>query len=212
MIKLLAQRIAITMGTQLQADRDRVEVFAYGLEIILGTLAQLTLLIGLSLIMDIFITTIICLIAFAAVRYFGGGVHLNTYYGCLAVSVALLLALGKLATIAISFEAVIIIFILTLVTDTFIIFRWVPAGTEKKQIKDEIIRLRQKKKTLLIFIMWFVITLLLITQKSTANAFAAVLGIFSGFLLMTPWGYRAAKALDNILNITWKGCGRCLEK
>ncbi len=206
MIKGLAQRIAITMGAQLQVDRNRVEIFAYGLEIILGALVQLTLLILLSLIMDVFITTMICMIAFASLRYFGGGVHLNTYYGCLTVSVFLLMALGKLATIDISLEALTVISTLALLMGTFIIIRWVPAGTEKKQIKDEATRLWQRKKALLILIMWSVITLFLITQKSTANAFAAVLGALGSLVLITPWGYRAAKALDNILNITWKGC------
>lgn len=206
------ERIAITMGARLQVDRDRVEVYAYGLEIILGALVQLTLLILLSLVMDVFITTMVCMIAFASLRYFGGGVHLSTYSGCLTVSVALLLALGKLATIDISFEALTVISILALLMGTFIIIRWVPAGTDKKQIKDEATRLRQRKKALMILITWFVITLLLITQKSTANAFAVALGTLGSLFLITPWGYSAAKALDNILNITWKGCRRCLKK
>jgi accessory gene regulator B len=212
MIKALAQRIAKTMGAQLQADRDKVEIFTYGLEIILGTLLQLTFLILLSLFMDTFVTTMICMIAFASLRYFGGGIHLSTYYGCLIVGVTLLLALGKLATVDISLEALIVISIVAFLMGTFTIFRWVPAETEKKQINDEAARLRQRKKALLILIMWFATTQLLITKKLTANAFAAVLGILGSLFLITPWGYRAVKALDNILNITLKGCRRCLEK
>jgi len=196
MIKILARKIAITMGAQLQVDRDKVDVFAYGLEIVLGTLVQLTLLIWLSLIVDVFITTMICLMAFASLRYFGGGVHLSTYYGCLTIGIALLLALGKLAaTININVQALTVISVFALLMGTFTIFRWVPAGTEKKQIKDEVTRSRQRKKTLLVFIMWTIITFLLITQKSTGNAFAAVLGTLFSLFLITPWGTRLLKLL-----------------
>lgn len=211
MIKSFSQKIAVTMGAQLQADRDRVEIFAYGLEIILGTFVQLTLLLLLSIIMDTFITTTICLIAFASLRYFGGGVHLSTYYRCLTVGVSLLLGLGKLATIEVNLGALIVTSVFALLLGVYIIFKWAPTGTEKKQIKDELIRLRQRKKALFVFTVWFVITMVLIKQESTANAFAAVLGTIGSLFLITPWGYGAVKALDNILNVFLRRCKRCIE-
>ena len=211
MIKAFARRIAVTMGAQLQADRDRVEIFAYGLEIILGTLVQLTLLLLLSIIMDTFITTTICLIAFASLRYYGGGAHLSTYFGCLIIGVSLLLSLGKLATKDISLEALIATSVFALLLGVYTILKWAPAGTEKKQIKDETTRLRQRKKALLVLTVWAVITLVLIKQELTANAFAAVLGALGSLFLITPWGYGAVKALDDILNTISRGCKRCLE-
>lgn len=211
MIKAFARRIAVTMGAQLQADRDRVEIFAYGLEIILGTLVQLTLLLLLSIIMDTFITTTICLIAFASLRYYGGGAHLSTYFGCLTIGVSLLLGLGKLAAIDVSLEALTVTSAFTLLLGVYIIFKWAPAGTEKKQIKDETTKLRQRKKALLVLMVWSVITLSLTKQELTANAFAVVLGALGSLFLITPWGYRAVKALDDILNTISRGCKRCLE-
>jgi len=193
------------MGAQLQAERDRIDVFTYGLEIILGALVQLTLLIWLSLIMGVFTTTMICTVAFAALRCYGGGVHLSTYSGCLIVGVTMLLALGKLATIDIGIEVLVIISTATLLMGIFTTFKWVPAGTAKKQIKDRTIRLRQRKKTFLTLIMWSIITWLLITQQSTAPAFAAVLGAFSSLFLITPWGYGAVQALENILKLPERG-------
>jgi len=205
MINKFAHKIAVTMGAQLQVDRDKVDVFAYGLEIILGALVQLTLLIWLSLIMDVFTTTMICMVAFASLRCFGGGIHLSTYSGCLIVGITMLLALGKLATIAVGIETLVVISIATLLMGIFTTFKWVPAGTAKKQIKDRTIRLRQRKKTFLTLIVWSIIILLLITQQSTAHAFAAVLGAFSSLFLITPWGYGAVQALENILKLPERG-------
>ncbi|MCF8011723.1 MAG: hypothetical protein K9L17_07275 [Clostridiales bacterium] len=54
--------------------------------------------------------------------------------------------MGKLATIDINVEALTVISVFALLIGTFTIFRWVPAGTEKKQIKDEATRHRQRKK------------------------------------------------------------------
>lgn len=201
-MKAFARRIAVTMGTQLQVERDKIDIFAYGLEIILGTLVQLTLLILLSFIIGAFKTTMVCLVAFASLRYFGGGTHLSTYSGCLIVGTALLLGLGKLAmTIDVSLAALTGISALTLLTGIYIILRWAPAGTEKKQIKDESIRLRQRNKALFVLTVCSAVTMVLIQQELTAYAFAAVLGTLGSLFLITPWGYRAVKALGNIPNI-----------
>ncbi len=199
------------MGAQLQADRDRVEIFAYGLEIILGTFVQLTLLILLSIIMDTFITTTICLLAFASLRCFGGGVHLSTYYGCLTFGIFLLLGLGKLATMDVNPAVLTATSVFALLSGVYVIFKWAPGGTEKKQIKDELIKLRQRKKALFVLTAWFLITLVLIQQELTSTAFAAVLGTTGSLFFITPWGYGAVKALDNILNIFLRRCKRCLE-
>jgi len=210
-VKVLAQRIATSLGARLQADRGRVEVFAYGLEIILGTLIQLILIIWLSLVMNTFIATMVGMIAFASLRFFGGGVHASTYYGCSIVTVSLCLALGKLATIDISHALLLVFSILVFLTGIFIIFRWAPAGTEKKQVKDEKTRQRQRKKAFLILMLWFVITWLLVTQKFNTGALAVLLGTGGSLFLITPWGYRAGKALDNILNMIVRGSKSCLE-
>lgn len=206
MIKAFAQRIAVTMGVHLQVDRDRVEIFTYGLEIILGTFVQLTLLLLLSITMDTFITTMICLIAFASLRYFGGGVHLRTYYGCLTVGVALLLGLGKLATKVVSLEVLTITSVLVLLLGVYTIFNWAPADTEKKQIKDISTRFRQRKKAFFVLTVWSIVTFVFIKYKLTAFAFAVILGLFSSTFLITPLGYRTVHAFDNILNTTGRRC------
>ncbi|TEB05792.1 putative accessory gene regulator protein [Pelotomaculum schinkii] len=206
MMKAFARRIAVTMGTQLQVERAKIDIFAYGLEIILGTLVQLTLLILLSFIIGAFKTTMVCLVAFASLRYFGGGTHLSTYSGCLIVGTALLLGLGKLAmTIDVSLAALTGISALTILTGIYIILRWAPAGTEKKQIKDESMRLRQRNKALFVLTVCSAVTMVLIQHELTVYAFAAVLGTLGSLFLITPWGYRAVKALDNIPNIFLRG-------
>lgn len=201
MIKALAHRIAVTMGAQLQVDRERIEVFAYGLEIILGAFLQLTLLIVLSLTMGTFKTTIICLAAFASLRYSGGGAHLSAYSGCLIIGTALILGLGKMAAIDVNLAALTAISALALLTGVYTILRWAPADTEKKRIKDETVRLRQRNKALFTLAVWSAVMIVLIKQELTAAAFAAALGILGSLFLITPWGYRAGKALDNIPKI-----------
>lgn len=200
------------MGTQLQVNRDRVEIFAYGLEIILGLLVQLAIILLLSLLMDTLKSTMVCLVAYTSLRYFGGGAHLSTQLGCFVTGVSLILGLGKLATIDVSVEVLTYVSTLALLMGVYNIFRWVPAGTEKKHIKDESIKLRQKKKAFLVLTIWSVITAALIKQELNVYAFAAVLGIHGSLFVVTPWGYRAVKALDNILNIIFRGFKGCIEK
>ena len=205
MIKAFAHRIAATMGAQLQADRGMVEVFAYGLEIILGAFVQLTLLIVLSLTMGTFKTTMVCLAVFASLRYFGGGTHLSAYSGCLIIGTALILGLGKVAAIDVNLAALTAISALALLTGVYTILRWAPADTEKKRIKDEKVRLRQRNKALFTLAVWSAVMIVLIKQELTAAAFAAALGTIGSLFLITPWGYRAVKALDDITKVFLRG-------
>jgi accessory gene regulator B len=97
MIRTVSMNIAEKLEKQLQCDKERVEIFAYGLQIILGTGFKLVLILLISLMLDTFHTTLICLITYIAFRNFGGGVHLTTYSRCLVTGLIVFAVLGKLA-------------------------------------------------------------------------------------------------------------------
>lgn len=120
----------------MNADQDDVDIYAYSLEVLLGTVLEIALIIFLSFLTNILTTTVICLAVFSSIRFFGGGVHCSTYLRCLVTANILMLGLGKLATLPVSQGLLSSLVLAALIFSLYAVIEWVPAGTEKKVITD----------------------------------------------------------------------------
>lgn len=192
----LAKSLAIFLGERLQADQDQIEVFAYSLEVLLGTVFEILTIIFLAFLLNIPGTTGICLLVFSSIRFLGGGVHCNTYFKCLVTGNLLLLGLGKLAALPLSQSVLSSSWLLALLLGIYAVSRWIPAGTEKKVIRDEAVRIRQRRKFSILLGIWLVVAGLLIHNQLGNYAMAVVLGILSSLFLVSPWGYHTIKTID----------------
>lgn len=196
MINVISNSFAAYLGNKLNSSQENIEVYAYGLKIALGVTLKTVCILGLAWALNVLDTTLLVLAVFAAFRCFGGGAHLSNYTRCLIFGITLIVGLGHLSNLYLSTLNLGILFILTFVLTVYTCIKIAPAGTEKKQITDETIRLRQKRKLLLIIILWscFVIYLLRINQN--IYALAMILGGLSSLLLITPLGYKLLAIID----------------
>ena len=85
MVKVFSKRLAAGLGSRLQSDIDQIEVYAYGLELVLYAIIKVVVILGSAFILGILESTLYYLCSFILLRFFGGGVHLSTYGRCLAV-------------------------------------------------------------------------------------------------------------------------------
>ncbi len=200
MVRQVSESLACLLGEELSADLDRIDVFRYAFEIILGGTIKFILTVLLSYVFGIFKTTMFFIISYIPLRHFGGGVHLSTYYRCLTVGLTMFLLLGKLAMLQVGskfvFWAIIIVFLL----GVYIIIKWAPARTAKKSIESKGKILNQKRKTFTILTLISIVNITLVKFNFINYAFASVLGILFSSFFITPYGYRAMYAIDNILN------------
>lgn len=200
MIKALSLNIARGIACQLQNDETQVEIYAYGMEILLGTFIKMALLILISALLHILPYTLLVLASFAGFRLPGGGVHLHTYARCLVAGLVLILGLALAAAVLSPGETVVLITmvgaaLLAVVTITC----WVPAGTDKKQFTDPVIIQGNKVKTEVFALIWFISCLLLMHHKHLDFAFALALGAVASLFFITPWGYFFMSRLDQLL-------------
>lgn len=200
MIKKLAFKTAKTIGRQHSADDEQIEIYAYSLEIIFGSLLKITLLLFISSLINSLYTTIICTLTFVGIRYLGGGVHLSTYLRCLISSLMILLIFGKAATYNIELQLFLFIFLVTIALGIYAIIRWVPAGTEEKIITDKLQRRKQKQKAMIfsLFCSLAVLACLYFDLYPIANAITY--GLFSAIFLITPLGYAVMNSVDKFLD------------
>jgi accessory gene regulator B len=198
MISAISKKLANSLGTTLMTSAEQIEIYAYGLEIILGAVIKLVLILFLAFLLGTLDTTIILFVFFALFRCFGGGAHLSTYPRCLVFGVCLIVSLGYLAQTTISINTLIILSALSLALNIFTCIKWVPAGTEKKYIIEPSLRLRQKQRYFLVIIGWCLTLLLLIKLSLLTYGFAVLLGSFGAMLLILPSGYWLLNTIDNL--------------
>jgi accessory gene regulator B len=205
MISSICRKTAEALGKELGSHKDQVEVYAYALEILLGTTLKLVLIILLATIFDILITTLIFLFTLAIFRWLGGGVHLSTYLRCLLVGLFIVLGMGYVSSLEVDRLYIVCLFLLSLFTAIYVIVKWVPVGTDKKKVTEIEKRLRQKRESIYALIVWSIGVIACIHSNLYSYALAAILGsLFSSFLMM-PAGYYVIGNLDNMLAVFSKG-------
>lgn len=212
MVKELSLRLAHSLGNNLQADGDDIEVYAYGLEILLCSLIKLVLLLSLALVLHILFPTLLVLAAWVGFRVPGGGAHMESYTHCLSTGLVILLALAALSTYNLSFHWLLALLVMTTILALVCIIRWVPAGTEKKQIRQADKRRKQKLETSGFLTLWLVSVVCLIAFGCSHYALPMILGACGGLYAITPIGYRTLGWLDQNMTNIERRIGICLEK
>ena len=188
------------MGGKLQADSDKIDIFRYGLEIILGGMIKLIFISIVSYIFGVFQTTMVFIISYIPLRHFGGGVHLSTYCRCLTVGSIIFIFLGGIATRQINIVFLYIMTCIIFLIGIYIIVKWVPAGADKGTIISENAVTERKKRSLIALVLLCLGNIMFIRFNLNNHAFSSVLGLMVSLFFITPWGYGVIIMLDNVLN------------
>jgi len=200
MVHTLARNLAKRLGDNLHSSGDKIDVYAYGLEVLLMTLITLAVVVCLAQMLGSLPTTLIFLAVFAPFRSIGGGGHLSTYSRCLSFGTCIMVGLGYGASISIQPYTLLGLVMATTMLALYTIVKWVPADTVKRPITDAKVKSRQKLYMLIAVFFWIAMTSILIKYGLHNYAFAMVTGALGSLFLMTPWGYRLLGAIDNNLN------------
>lgn len=200
MIKEISAQLAHNLGNRLEVDTEQVEIYAYGLEILIGVLLNVTVLFTLAGLLDLVYPTLLVLAACAVLRMPGGGAHMNAYHHCFIMGIILLLSLAALSTLDIPLPGQMVLLGLIAVVALYCIVFLVPAGTEKKNFTQPEVRRKQKLITASFFFIWLVSVLFSMNQGYNHSALALTLGAGAAVFAMTPPGYKAIASLDQALS------------
>lgn len=190
MVKKLSDNIALYISREMNYDQEKFEILSYGLEIFLGGFFKTLALVVLSLALGLFNYTVVGMVSFALFRVIIGGTHADTYEKCFVISLALLLGIGAAGKhFYFLADHVWLIFIVFGQALTSILI-WVPAGTEKKTIKNRSLRIKMKVIALIFLAAWMILILSIPSYYYQQYAFSSILGVSSAFFLVTPPAYK----------------------
>lgn len=191
MIKRLADNISSYITKELKYDNEKREILSYGLEIFLGDLAKIVSMLVLAYFLNIFMATLVVMISFVFFRRIIGGTHADTYSKCYFVSIFLILLLGEAGEIInLEFTQVIILILLVYILAVIATILWIPAGTEKKIVKNKATRKKIKIETIVLLTFWVILCSYLNCLGLSKYVTTSLLGVALAFFLTTPLGYK----------------------
>lgn len=191
MIKKLADNISGYISNELKYDDTKREIICYGLQIFLGTSMKTLSILILAYIFNILKSTIIVSASFVAFRRIVGGSHFDTYNKCYFSSILMMLLLGMIGKIIeLQHNSVLIIIISIYILTVLSTILWVPAGTEKKMIKNPNTRKQIKYKTIILLTIWIVLCSYLNSLGFVKYIVSSSLGVILAFFFVTPLCYR----------------------
>lgn len=192
----ISNHIALYLSRNLASDVDNCEIYAYGLEILLGATIKLLIILASAWLLNSLNTTLVVLITYAALRCFGGGAHMNIYFKCLLVGSTIIVSLGRLSNHNLDSDFLHYLVIIAAISALVICFKWVPGDTAIKPIRDPSICSKQKMKMLIMILLWSCVVLYLIHLNLNTFALAMILGCVFAVFLITPWGYHLFELID----------------
>lgn len=202
MMRSLALRAASQLGEYLQASEEEIEIYAYSTEIILVQTVQTCVYIAIAAATGYLVPALLVMIGFSGFRFLAGGPHLNTFMRCLIFSG---LTVALMVAVSVPHWPEYVRYItegFMLILTLYVTYKWVPAGTEKKTVRDPRLRKIQKIKTLF-FIITFAALLVLLEIKHQELIIQALLaGVIGSALFILPWGYNIMSSCDILLDKT----------
>lgn len=191
LIKKLCDKIASYLSSELSYSDEKREVLFYGLQIFLGTSIQILIILVLAYFFNIFKSTIIVIISFVTFRRIIGGGHSHTYSKCSLISISMMILLGALGEIInLGSTSSLIVIILIYILGVKAIIIWVPAGTEKKMIRNKNTRKKIKLQSIILLTAWTFLCFYLNSLSLTEYVIQSSLGVILAFFLVTPLGYK----------------------
>lgn len=165
-------------------EKDKAEIYLYGLEILIAECLSILSVLFLGLITDHFIDTLLFLAAFIPLRTYAGGFHSNTHLKCLAIlilNVAVAILVKSFIDIKFIYFVWIIFFIPALVLIVFI----APVEHENKPLSNKN-KKHNKKTSVFIFCIINAIIVLLCFFGIKLSAYLTIVftGMYSAVISM----------------------------
>jgi len=223
LIEKLSNNLALRLSAGLKLNKDQEEIIAYGAFNLIQTLWCIFLVLLLGAIFSVTIKAFIISFIISILRKYSGGAHASSPNRCaligafISVGLALLI---KYSNNYISFQAVIVIGIITFILAYYTIYKYAPVDSPAKPIVKETIKKKMKKKSffiinlLITIVIVFLISYLIFGVRFLVPIMLCIYaGIIWQILTLTPHGGTVLLKIDIFLKcLTEKFGGENNEK
>ena len=179
MIHSLSQRLSKKLAAYGVFEDSKIEVYAYGYELLLSTAINILLVLIIGILLGIVREALLYIITFAVLRSYTGGYHANTHMACITIFTASFLVCALLLRIFPS-EALSPPFLLLGLLPSVVIFLKAPIEAINKPLSDaKRSRLSKICKSISILNAAFLTSASLLPSLRTSLVFTYFMGVFA---------------------------------
>ncbi len=187
------------LATQLEHGHLKRNEYYFGFQVVYQAVLKVLVLTILAIILGTLKPTLFIVLSFTSLRFFAGGVHMDTYAKCLLITLAAFIPASLICKYLMTGQMVSIIIILcTAIIVVLIIGLWAPKDSPVNQIADKA-KKTLKKASMLIMIVWSVLAVILSLADMTEIATPICCGLLIEASTILPAGAAAYTKLDKII-------------
>ena len=169
-------------------DNERAEIIDYGLHLIIGELPKTIIVLAVAYLLEIFIPTVIMILALLPYRAFSGGFHLKTHIGCILSSTLYYCGIPKISNYFVLYNPIKLIFISCVwIFGMIMIKKFAPADTENVPILR---KKERKQKKILSYISFTVGLIAAMFIKNNVISNILILGNLMQSFMITSFAYK----------------------
>lgn len=189
------------LATQLQQGHEKRADYYFGFQVIYQSIVKIAFLTSIALILGTLKPILLIVMSFTSIRFFAGGVHMDTYAKCLFITLAAFIPASLLCKYFVFNKYICLIFLLcTLITSIIITFKWAPKESPMNQIERGSSQINLKRFSLISIIFWTVIALLLSLFGQIESSMSICLGILIEMSTIFPSGILLYNKIGKFLN------------
>lgn len=168
MITRLAESIALFFVQNNIVGKEDTEVYAYGVELLLSAVCNITVAILLAAISKEFFSTVVFLLVFMLFRQNVGGFHANTHLGCNSILAVVLIIFHIICKFITPSSMQLFCFISIILSDIMIFFHAPVEHPNKPISKKQNAKLRIRSRILVCAFTLAVLFLIIMDSYKTA--------------------------------------------
>lgn len=187
------------LAAQLDQNHLKRNEYYFGFQVVYQTVLKVSVLTILALILGTLKPTLFIVLTFTSLRFFAGGVHMDTYAKCLLITLAAFMPASLICKYLIPGQLVSIIIILcTAIVVALIIWLWAPKDSPVNQIADKA-KNTLKKASMLLMWGWSALAVILSLAGMSEIATPICCGLLIEASTILPAGAAAYTKLDKII-------------
>lgn len=196
MLHGLSEHIAGFLLRRQCFDEDELEIYIYGVELIIASTIGTFLILAVSACMSVLLEGLLFLLPFSVLRSFTGGYHCYTYLKCNTLFVGtFLLCLFAYWLITPYPQAVTAVTVPSILWSGYIVLRYSPVAHENKPLTPEQKKSCKKKAAVIYFILSLTSICLLICHIWQAFMLPLVLDLVSAAMLGEIYSHERRKTI-----------------
>lgn len=187
------------LASQLEQGHLKRSEYYFGFQVVYQSILKISVLTVLALMLGTLKPTLFIVLSFTSLRFFSGGVHMDTYAKCLLITMAAFIPASLFCKHLILGQLVSIIIILCVaIIVAFIIWLWAPKDSPVNKIAD---KAKKTLKTASMLLMggWSVLAVVFSLVGMTEISVSICCGLLIEVSTILPAGAAVYTKLDKLI-------------